>query len=199
LTAAGKLSDIESVMEKADDLHGGEKSSLTGSTKLKVNQHGTSNDGQSTQWENKRHVCDVCNKVFTHNCYLKRHRITHNVSSGGQSGEDTTVLYCDICGLACYCMSQIIIHMRTHTGEKPYACKVCGKAFSRHSDRTRHMRTHTGEKPHVCEVCKRAFSWRSLLATHMCIHTGKKPYACKVCNSSFRFHNQLTKQVRTRD
>jgi uncharacterized Zn-finger protein len=151
----------------------------------KVNQHGTSDDGQSTQRVNKGHVCDVCNKVFTHNCYLVRHKLVHarygygkhtaskynngckqsgsrvpeyNMSSGEQSVVGENVCYCDICGLTFKCMSKIISHMRTHTGEKPYACEVCKKAFSRRSKVTEHMRTHTGEKPYACEVCKKAFT-----------------------------------------
>jgi KRAB domain-containing zinc finger protein len=57
------------------------------------------------------------------------------------------VCYCDICGLAFQRMSEIIRHMRTHTGEKPFACEVCKKAFCRRSQVTVHMRTHTGKKP----------------------------------------------------
>jgi uncharacterized Zn-finger protein len=224
LTAAGKLSDVESVMEKADDLHGGEKSSLTGSATLKVNQHGMSDDRQSTQWENKGHVCDVCNKVFTHNCYLVRHKRiharyrygkhtaskynkgckqsgsslpVHNMSSGERSVVSSNLYYCDICGLAVQCMSKIISHMRTHMRKKPYACEKCMKAFIRPSDLTVHMRTHTGEKPFACELCKRAFNHPGHLQRHMRTHTGEKPYACKVCKRAFTQPSHVTRHMHT--
>ena len=49
--------------------------------------------------------------------------------------------------------SQVTVHMKIHTGVKPFHCTLCPFKSARQIDRTRHLRTHTGEKPFECEYC----------------------------------------------
>ncbi|XP_033296484.1 zinc finger protein 891 [Orcinus orca] len=82
-------------------------------------------------------------------------------------------------------ISNLILHKRSHMGEKQYECKECRKVFNDSSTLRRHIRTHTGEKPYECNQCGKAFSQKTSLKVHVRTHTGEKPYECNHCGKSF--------------
>ncbi|XP_038156718.1 zinc finger protein 501-like [Cyprinodon tularosa] len=108
--------------------------------------------------------------------------------------DNDSSLKCDFCEKVFNFKNNLIQHLRTHTGEKPYSCNTCGKSFSKSSNLKVHMRTHTGEKPYVCGICGKALSSNRHLSDHMVTHSRQKPYACSPCGkmfsheSSFQYH-----------
>ncbi|KAK5602972.1 hypothetical protein CRENBAI_017283 [Crenichthys baileyi] len=60
-------------------------------------------------------------------------------------------------------------------GRLQHVCRFCGKAFSSDSALQIHLRSHTGERPYQCPVCLSRFTTRGNLKVHFLRHREQNP------------------------
>ncbi|CAD7080050.1 unnamed protein product [Hermetia illucens] len=104
---------------------------------------------------------------------------------------------CYHCNKTFKCTAQLQMHIRTHTGERPYACNYCPRRFAQKYNLLVHTRTHTGERPFQCEICSKQFSTLGNFHAHQKIHTGVRDQICPVCNKAFYSSGDLAKHMVT--
>lgn len=100
-------------------------------------------------------------------------------------------LKCDICGIICIGPNVLMVHKRSHTGERPFQCNQCGASFTQKGNLLRHIKLHSGEKPFKCHLCNYACRRRDALTGHLRTHSVGKPHKCGYCGRSYKQRSSL--------
>ncbi|XP_068211063.1 zinc finger and BTB domain-containing protein 7A-like isoform X33 [Palaemon carinicauda] len=90
--------------------------------------------------------------------------IRKTASQGGK------VHKCSYCDYVTNKTTNLMRHVHTHTGERPFACPYCPFRATQEINIKSHIRTHTGEKPYACAHCPYRCSQKSNLNSHLQTH-----------------------------
>lgn len=153
----------------------------------------------------KRYLCQFCQKTFTKETNLKAHL---------EASTKESTYYCKVCGevFEQECVMNAHLergHNASYTNmfyeeasEDPikitdneevksdkarFKCRHCDKTFTALSSVRQHASIHTGEKPYACKVCGKTFRKRNYLRVHFeHLHLNKRPHRCRFCGKAFR-------------
>ena len=125
--------------------------------------------------------CKFCDKAFASNQLRNKHENLAHIKR----------FPCSACGKVFSEKTRLLIHNRTHSGEKPYVCEDCGFSCAQKDNlrlhkQFKHPSTEGHEKRFSCPLCPASFLTKSNLSRHSISHSDLKQCVCETCGKGFK-------------
>lgn len=163
-----------------------------------IDEHNYNDDDNDDNDDGGRYTPSVDAGASTQQARAKRRRLPGRRSPSIAASSIGGVHICQQCNKDFSTRTNLLRHIHTHDGSKPYKCTECSSSFTQNGSLKQHMHIHTGQRPFTCEFCGRGFTQSKSLTFHMRRHTGEKPFTCTECNASFRQKDGLKRHVAVR-
>ncbi|XP_011686549.1 PREDICTED: zinc finger protein 26-like [Wasmannia auropunctata] len=165
----------------------GTSSAATATKKTKRKRTDQTKQSKDQPNSQKKYCCVVCDARFKGSGGLRNHyKVVHGAGP---------VFKCDECGKEFPLKERLKLHVRTHTGFKPYKCPECDKSFARGGQLVQHRRTHSQVRPFHCKLCSNTFTCAANLSLHLKRHNGQKDHKCDLCGRAFVRRDALKKHL----
>lgn len=161
---------------KIDDLENAVKKHKCGICEYASKRSGDLKKHLVKHTSEKLHGCGFCLKRFASKRYLRNHMKVH---------VEEFLFHCPDC-LQGFDVENEKIEHETNCKIRRYECHLCKKSFRLNkASMMIHMRVHSGNKPFGCGECFKHFTNRSSLNTHMKLHAGLRLFRCSNCHVGF--------------
>uniref|UniRef100_A0A2S2QA19 Zinc finger protein n=1 Tax=Sipha flava TaxID=143950 RepID=A0A2S2QA19_9HEMI len=134
---------------------------------------------------NKTLSCVDCGAGFDDSIKLQNHKVFHSKAKSINKERWYMEKTCTICNMVLANSKSLKLHTKNvHLKLKPYVCQVCNHGSATKYMMQVHMRQHTGEKPFSCDVldCNFKTGDHNSLRRHKLRHSEDRPYKCTHCN-----------------